>query len=59
MPGEENSALVHAVSAPWILLSAETRVGDQGTGAARGMLSDVESAFGGCEQTLIFDRRGA
>ncbi len=92
VPGEENSALVHAVSAadlcsgisavvnlkevtfvnadltlvfwrqpraPWILLSAETRVGDAGTGVARGTLSDLDGAFGACEQTLIFDRRGA
>jgi acyl-CoA thioesterase len=43
--------------APWILLSAQTQVGDQGTGVARGMLSDVDGAFGACEQTLIFERR--
>jgi len=43
--------------APWILLSAETRVGDRGTGVARGTLSDRDGAFGGCEQTLIFERR--
>jgi hypothetical protein len=43
--------------APWILLSAETRVGDQGTGVARGTLSDADGAFGACEQTLIFERR--
>lgn len=42
---------------PWILLAAETRVGDQGTGVARGTLSDLDGAFGFCEQTLIFDRR--
>jgi acyl-CoA thioesterase len=92
VPGEDNSALVHAVSAadlasgisavvnlkevtfvnadltlvfwrrpraPWILLSAETRVGDQGTGVARGTLSDLDGAFGACEQTLIFDRRSS
>jgi acyl-CoA thioesterase len=91
LPGEENSALVHTVSAadlcsgisavvnlkevtfvnadltivlwrqpraPWILLDAETRVGDQGTGVARGILSDLDGAFGACEQTLIFERRG-
>jgi acyl-coenzyme A thioesterase PaaI-like protein len=90
LPGEDNSALVHAVSAadlcsgisavvnlkevtfvnadltvvfwrqpraPWILLAAETRVGDQGTGVARGTLSDLDGAFGACEQTLIFERR--
>jgi len=43
--------------APWIMLSAETRVGDQGTGVARGTLSDIDGAFGACEQTLIFERR--
>ena len=43
--------------APWILLSAETQVGDQGTGVARGTLSDVDGTFGACEQTLIFERR--
>ena len=43
--------------APWILLAAETRVGDQGTGVARGTLSDLDGAFGACEQTLIFERR--
>jgi Thioesterase-like superfamily len=43
--------------APWILLSAETLVGDQGTGVARGTLSDVDGTFGACEQTLIFERR--
>jgi acyl-CoA thioesterase len=43
--------------APWILLSAKTRVGDQGTGVAGGTLSDVDGAFGACEQTLIFERR--
>jgi len=43
--------------APWILLSAETRAGDQGTGVARGTLSDVDGTFGACEQTLLFERR--
>ena len=43
--------------APWILLSAQTHVGDQGTGVARGTLSDVDGAFGACEQTLLFERR--
>ena len=43
--------------APWILLAAETRVGDRGTGIARGLLSDVDGPFGSCEQTLLFDRR--
>jgi hypothetical protein len=43
--------------APWILLEAETRVGEQGTGVARGTLSDADGAFGGCEQTLLFERR--
>jgi len=41
---------------PWILLAAETHVGDQGTGVARGLLSDMDGAFGGCEATLIFER---
>ena len=35
--------------APWILLSSETHVGDQGTGVARGTLSDLDGAFGACE----------
>jgi acyl-CoA thioesterase len=43
--------------APWILLSAETHVGDQGTGVARGTLSDLDGTVGACEQTLIFERR--
>ena len=43
--------------APWILLAAETRVGDQDTGVARGTLSDLDGAFGACEQTLLFERR--
>jgi hypothetical protein len=42
---------------PWILLAAETHVGDRGTGVARGLLSDVDGPFGSCEQTLLFDRR--
>ena len=42
---------------PWILLAAETHVGTQGTGVARGLLSDVDGPFGSCAQTLIFDRR--
>ena len=44
-------------SAPWILLAAETSVGDRGTGVARGVLSDREGAFGSCEQTLLFEKR--
>jgi len=44
-------------SAPWILLAAETLVGDRGTGVARGVLSDREGAFGSCEQTLLFEQR--
>jgi hypothetical protein len=43
--------------APWILLAAETHAGDQGTGVARGVLSDVDGPFGSCEQTLIFEKR--
>jgi hypothetical protein len=42
---------------PWILLAAETHVGDRGTGVASGLLSDVEGPFGRCEQALIFERR--
>ena len=90
LPGEENSPMVHAVSAadlasgisavvdlrtwsfinadltlifwrvpqpPWILLAAETHVGDQGTGVATGLLSDLDGPFARCEQTLIFERR--
>lgn len=88
--GEENSPVVHAVSAadlaggisavvdlrtwsfinpdltlllwrvprpPWILLSAETTVGDAGTGVVRGELSDVDGPFGACAQTVLFERR--
>ena len=43
--------------APWILLSAETLVGDRGTGVARGTLSDLDGPFGACEQTLLFEKR--
>jgi len=90
--GEENSPLVHAVSAadlasgisavvdlrawsfinadltlvfwrvprpPWILLTAETYVGDHGTGVATGLLSDSGGPFARCQQTLIFERRSA
>lgn len=42
---------------PWILLSAETTVGEGGTGAARGVLADLHGPFGTCAQTLIFERR--
>jgi Thioesterase-like superfamily len=42
---------------PWILLEAETFVGDAGTGVAHGRLSDRRGAFGTCAQTLLFDRR--
>jgi hypothetical protein len=42
---------------PWILLAAETHVGTQGTGVARGVLSDLDGPFGSCAQTLIFERR--
>ena len=42
---------------PWILLSAETTVGEGGTGAARGVLADLDGPFGTCAQTLIFERR--
>jgi len=43
--------------APWILLAAETHVGDQGTGVATGLLSDSDGPFARCQQTLIFERR--
>ena len=42
---------------PWILLAAETHVGEQGTGLAHGVLSDRHGAFGRCQQTLLFERR--
>jgi hypothetical protein len=42
---------------PWILLAAETLVGDRGTGVARGVLSDRAGSFGSCEQTLLFEKR--
>lgn len=41
---------------PWILLAAETHVGDQGTGVARGLLSDNAGPFGACQLSLIFER---
>lgn len=41
---------------PWILLAAETHVGDEGTGVARGLLSDTIGPFGACEASLIFER---
>ena len=40
----------------WILVSAETRAGTQGTGLATGLLSDVHGPFGSCAQNLIFER---
>jgi hypothetical protein len=42
--------------APWILLRAETTVGNEGTGVARGDLLDVDGPFGACAQTLLFER---
>jgi hypothetical protein len=42
---------------PWILLEAETFVGDAGTAVAHGRLSDRRGAFGVCAQTLLFDKR--
>src|SRR5262245_38820291 len=42
---------------PWILLAAETHVGDRGTGVASGLLSDLDGPFAECLQTLIFERR--
>lgn len=41
----------------WILLRAETEVGDRGTGSARGTLYDLDGPFGSCAQALIFERR--
>src|SRR5215469_9538960 len=49
-------ALWRVPQLPWILLAAETHVGDQGTGVARGLLSDKAGPFGACELTLIFER---
>ena len=40
----------------WILVSAETKAGDQGTGLAVGLLSDVHGPFGSCAQNLVFER---
>lgn len=42
---------------PWVRLAAETHVGDQGTGVARGLLADLDGPFGSCAQTLLFERR--
>jgi hypothetical protein len=42
---------------PWVLLEAETFVGDAGTGVAHGRLSDRDGVFGACAQTLLFERR--
>jgi hypothetical protein len=42
---------------PWILLEAETFVGDAGTGVAHGRLGDRHGPFGACAQTLLFERR--
>lgn len=42
---------------PWIRLAAATTAGDQGTGIARGELSDRDGPFGACMQSLIFSRR--
>jgi len=44
---------------PWILLSAATAAGAQGTGVTRGELSDADGPFGACMQTLLFERRAA
>src|SRR5262249_14545700 len=49
-------ALWRVPQRPWILLAAETHVGDQGTGVARGLLSDNAGPFGACELSLIFVR---
>jgi len=44
---------------PWILLAAETHVGDRGTGVATGLLSDLDGPFAQCQQTLIFEPRSS
>ena len=44
---------------PWIRLAAETTAGPDGTGVAKGLLSDATGPFGWCAQTLIFERRTA
>src|SRR5262249_11668274 len=49
-------ALWRVPQLPWILLAAETHVGDQGIGVARGLLSDHAGPFGACELALIFER---
>jgi hypothetical protein len=49
--------LWRAPDAPWMLLEAETFVGDAGTGVAHGRLSDRRGMFGACAQTLLFGRR--
>jgi hypothetical protein len=57
-PAEGGAGLgVVSPAAPWILLAAETHVGDRGTGVAHGVLSDVDGTFGRCQQSLIFERR--
>lgn len=50
-------ALWRVPRAPWILLAAETHVGDRGTGVAHGVLADLDGPFGRCQQSLIFERR--
>jgi hypothetical protein len=50
-------ALWRLPRAPWMLLAAETHVGDAGTGVAHGVLSDLDGPFGRCQQSLIFERR--
>jgi len=42
---------------PWVLVRAETHVGDAGTGSTLATLHDAGGAFGSCAQSLIFDRR--
>jgi hypothetical protein len=41
----------------WILVRAETHVGDAGTGSTLGSLLDAQGPFGSCAQSLLFDRR--
>ncbi len=41
----------------WILVRAETHVGDAGTGSTLGSLLDAGGPFGSCAQSLLFDRR--
>jgi len=50
-------ALWRVPQSKWILLAAETHVGGQGNGVARGILSDSAGSFGSCEVSLLFELR--